>query len=121
MIPVTITCEAEPVDAVPSGPERFRPVLRVNGETVWAGAPVAGAEEAQRVALACLRYRLGGILGGADERHATGTQEAADDGEPVPLSASVDQLVEGLRREVADGMQRIQDFIDGGEWKRFLP
>lgn len=120
MIPVTITCEAEPMEGTPSGAAGFRPVLRLNGEAIWSGDALPGADEAERVALACLRYRLGGLLTGAEMPPPPREGDAAD-AEPVPIATSVDQLVEGLRREVADGMQRIQDFIDGGEWKRFLP
>lgn len=123
MIPVSFTCEAEHLPAEgPGGHERYRPVIRVNGDVVWRGRPVDDPAEAEQVALGYLRYAIGGMLLAPDDRPgaaAGGPEEPAPGA--VPLSASLDQVVEGLRREISDSMQRLQEFIDGGEWRRFLP
>lgn len=123
MIPVTITCEAEPRPAEAGGQAGFTPVVRLNGEAVWRGRAVPTAGEAEQVALGYLRYAIGGaLMGPADGRGGgeAGPGEAAPDG-AVPLAQSIDHVMDGLRREIADSMQRLQDFIDGGEWRRFLP
>ncbi|HWH15393.1 MAG TPA: hypothetical protein VNT51_11660 [Miltoncostaeaceae bacterium] len=122
MIPVTITCEAEARET--SGPQEgaWLPVLRVNGETVWRGRPVSGADEAEGVALGYLRYALGGaLLGGEPATPPPTGEESEGAGGERPLGESLEDVVEGLRREVADGVQRLQEFIDRGEWRRFLP
>lgn len=123
MIPVSLTCEVESVtSAEPEATQRYRPVIRVNGDTVWRGRPVDDPGEAESVALGFLRYSLGGLLIGPHEDDAAPSGTPGGDApNAAPLATSLDQVVEGLRREITDGMQRLQDFIDGGEWKRFLP
>gem|GEM_PF-6098960 len=125
MIPVTITCEAEAGEAGAAGGATWLPVLRVNGDTVWRGRPVGSPDEAEGVALGYLRYALGGALlgtgpGGQGPADPEGEATEGPAGER-PLGDSLEEVVEGLRREVADGVQRIQDFIERGEWRRFLP
>lgn len=123
MIPVTITCEAEPRPAEAGEEARFTPVVRLNGEAVWRGRPVTTAGEAEQVALGYLRYTIGGTLMGPADGRGGGEADPgqAAPGGAVPLAQSIDQVMDGLRREIADSMQRLQEFIDGGEWRRFLP
>lgn len=116
MIPVNITCEAERGTGTAG---EWVPLVRVNGETVWRGRPVAAAAEAEGVALGYVRYALGGALINAPEPPAG--QPGGDAGAARPLGQSLEEVVEGLRREVADGVQRVTDFIERGEWRRFLP
>jgi len=124
MIPVQLTCESEPIltsDPAPAA-GAHRPLIRLNGEPIWRGRPEPTPEEAERVALAYLRYALGGALGGdpvgrgphfapPPEEEATADDPAAD---------LLNEAVEALGVELADALKRVNRFLESGEWKRFL-
>lgn len=123
MIPVQLTCESEPIPAAdPSSAGAHRPLVRLNGETIWRGRPEPSPEEAERVALAYLRYALGGALGGdpaGDEpRFAPPPrEEATADGS---AAAYLNEAVDALGAEVVEALKRVNRFLESGEWKRFL-
>jgi len=120
MITVKLTCGSQEIAAEPGaedGPS-YRPVIAANGQEVWLGRPEPTAEDAERVALAYLRYALGGLLEGpADSRREPGAGEAAG---PLPGAAAVTEAMEGVAREVVGALRRVGDFLERGEWRRFL-
>jgi hypothetical protein len=127
MIPVQLTCESEPIASAdgPSG-GGHRPLIRLNGEPIWRGRPEPTPEDAERVALAYLRYSLGG--GGALGADAAGAGAAGfappptGEGEPADTSAAafLSEAVDALGAEMVDALKRVNAFIESGEWKRFL-
>jgi hypothetical protein len=124
MIPVQLTCESEPIPS--AGPTHdagaHRPLIRLNGEPIWRGRPERTPEDAERVALAYLRYALGGALGGdpagGAPRFAPPQEEEAT--AENPAAAFLNEAVDALGAEVADALRRVNAFLESGEWKRFL-
>jgi hypothetical protein len=122
MITVELTCESLEIAAEPgaesSNAPRYRPVIAINGQRVWHGRPEPTAEDAERVALAYLRYALGGVLGApADARREAGEGEEPS---PPPGVAAVTEAMEALAREMVGALRRVGDFLERGEWRRFL-
>ena len=123
MIPVQLTCESEPIPTAGPTTEAHRPLIRLNGEAMWRGRPEASAEDAERVALAYLRYTLGGALGdpaGADRRFQPPPQEPAGEPADAPAAQLLSDAVDALGAEVVDALKRVNAFLESGEWKRFL-
>jgi hypothetical protein len=125
MIPVQLTCESEPIPSANPAADAHRPLIRLNGEPIWRGRPEPTPEDAERVALAYLRYSLGGALGGdsatgGGPRFAPPPKEEA--GEPAENSATafLSEAVDALGAEMVDALKRVNAFIESGEWKRFL-
>jgi hypothetical protein len=125
MIPVQLTCESEPIPS--AGPATdagvHRPLIRLNGEPIWRGRPEPTAEAAERVALAYLRYALGGALGGdapagGEPRFAPPPREEST--AENSATALLGEAVDALGAEVVDALKRVNAFLESGEWKRFL-
>jgi hypothetical protein len=93
-------------------------VIAVNGSPLWQGRAERSPEEAERVALAYLRYALGGVLGGPTEPPGGSGPQA--DRNPMPTQDALVEAFEALSREVRGALKRATDFIESGEWKRFL-
>ena len=95
----------------------------MNGEAIWRGRPEATAEDAERVALAYLRFTLGGAAGGPRGERAPLPAAAAEPaGEPAdaPAAQLLSDAVDALGAEVVDALKRVNAFLESGEWKRFL-
>jgi hypothetical protein len=123
MIPVQLTCESEPITTADPAAEGHRPLIRLNGEAIWRGRPEATADDAERVALAYLRYTLGGALGdpaGADRRFQPPPGEPAGEAADAPAAQLLSDAVDALGAEVVDALKRVNAFLESGEWKRFL-
>ena len=125
MIPVQLTCESEPIPAAAPAPEAgaHRPLIRLNGEAIWRGRPEATAEDAERVALAYLRFTLGGALGdpaGEERRFQPPPREPAREPADAPAAQLLSDAVDALGAEVVDALKRVNAFLESGEWKRFL-
>jgi hypothetical protein len=124
MIPVQLTCESEPIPTADPAPAAgaHRPIIRLNGEPIWRGRPEPTPEEAERVALAYLRYALGGALGGdpagGEPRFTPPPKEEATADNPA--AAFLTEAVDALGAEVVDALKRVNQFLESGEWKRFL-
>lgn len=109
MIPVELTCESRP-----DGAGGHAPVIAVNGREVWEGRPEPTAEDAERVALDYLRFALGGPLGGPPEGGAP------PPGREEPPGSGLTDAVEALGRELTGALRQIGDFLERGDWRRFL-
>jgi hypothetical protein len=121
MISVQLTCDSVEVPAEPGSVEgpRYRPVIAANGQRLWEGRPEPSAEDAERVAMAYLRYALGGLLQDpAASRPEPPKGDAAE--EPPPAAVAVTEAVEALARDVVGALRRVGDFLERGDWRRFL-
>jgi hypothetical protein len=119
MTMVNITCTAIEEAAQEAGAAPgYVPAISVEGEVVWRGKALSGPEEAERVALDYLRYGLGGLLM-APEAPA-GAPPRADEAERKSVPAAADELVDRVREELLEGLRRITQFLESGDWRRFL-
>jgi hypothetical protein len=120
VIPVHLTCESE--DIAPEEREadalRHRPVIKLNGEPVWRGRPERSAEDAERVAISYLRYALSGVM--SDPTAADVRMPPPGDTHGRPSAAVLGEAVEALGNEVLGALKRVSDFLESGDWKRFL-
>jgi hypothetical protein len=120
MIPVQLTCEAHELEpGQRTDEQRYEPVVALNGDVVWRGRPEPSAPDAERVALAYLRYALGGVLGapGASEGPPPPREE------PPPSGGSAEGVAEALDalgQEVRGALKRAGEFLERGDWRRFL-
>jgi hypothetical protein len=122
MIPVHLTCESEDIPAAErtEGALAHMPVIRLNGDPLWRGRPERSAADAERVALAYLRYVLGGALGdpGAAETRFTPPEEEPPKAKPT--GDAVGEAVEALGTELLGAIRRVSEFLEKGDWRRFL-
>ena len=122
MIPVHLTCESEDIAAEEREADglRHRPVIRLNGEPVWRGRPERSAADAERVALSYLRYVFSGVMSDP----TAGDVRTPPPGEPAgaarPSAAVLGEAVEALGTEVLGALKKVSDFLESGDWKRFL-
>ena len=121
MISVELTCDSVEVPAEPGSAEapRFRPVIAANGQRLWEGRPEPSAEDAERVALAYLRYALGGLLHDPAASRPEPPKGAAAE-EPPAVATAVTEVVEAFARDVVGAVRRVGDFLERGDWRRFL-
>ncbi len=119
MTTVELSCGSEPVPAgAEGGDQAHRPVIAVDGQAVWRGRPEPTPEDAERVALAYLRYALGGLLAGPpDQIGPGGPPDEPGAKDPADLAA---EALETLGREVAGALRRFGDLLESGDWRRFL-
>jgi len=122
VIPVHLTCESEDIAVEERGADglRHRPVIRLNGEPVWRGKAERSAEDAERVALSYLRYALSGVMSDptAGDVRMPPPDEPAGAGRPS--AAVFGEAVEVLGNEVLGAIKKVSDFLESGDWKRFL-
>lgn len=119
MIPVQLTCESERVP--PAGGDeglRHRPLIRLNGQALWRGRPEPTAQDAERVALAYLRYALGGALTGPADPPVGSA--SAQEPRPTGVADALAEAVETLGRELEGALRRVGDFLERGDWRRFM-
>jgi hypothetical protein len=121
MIPVQLTCESEEIALHERDEDGLghRPVIRLNGEPLWRGRAEQSAADAERVALAYLRYVLGGAMAdpaAAEARFAPREEEAP----ARPSAAVLGEAVEAIGSEVIGALRKVSAFIENGDWKRFL-
>jgi hypothetical protein len=109
VIPVELTCESRP-----DGAGGHAPLIAINGRQVWEGRSEPTAEDAERVALDYLRFALGGTLGGPpDAAPPRGPEEPS-------ATSGLTGAVEALGRELSGALREIGDFLERGDWRRFL-
>jgi hypothetical protein len=120
LIPVHLTCETEEIAAEDREADglRHRPVIKLNGEPLWRGRPERSAEDAERVAVSYLRYVLSGVMSDPTAPDAPFTPR----GEPQarPSAAILGEAVEAIGTEVMGALKKVSDFLESGDWKRFL-
>src|SRR5690348_12628480 len=125
VIPVQLTCESEDIAVEEREADglRYRPVIRLNGEPVWRGKPERSAADAERVALSYLRYSLSGVMSDPTAGDVRMPPPGEPQGEPHggrPSAAVLGEAVELLGTEVLGALKKVSDFLESGDWKRFL-
>jgi hypothetical protein len=120
LIPVHLTCESEDIAAHEREADglRHRPIIRLNGEPVWRGRPERSPEDAERVAVSYLRYALSGVM--SDPTAADVRMPPPDEPQARPSAAVLGEAVEALGTEVLGALKKVSDFLESGDWKRFL-
>jgi hypothetical protein len=120
LIPVHLTCESEEIAAEEREADglRHRPAIKLNGEPVWRGRPERSAEDAERVAVSYLRYVLSGVM--SDPTATDVRFPPREEPQARPSAAILGEAVEALGTEVLGALKKVSDFLESGDWKRFL-
>ena len=120
MIPVHLTCESEDIAAAEREADglRHRPVIKLNGDAVWRGRPERSPEDAERVAVSYLRYVLSGVM--SDPTAADVRMPPREEPQARPSAAILGEAVEVIGSEVLGALKKVSDFLESGDWKRFL-